>query len=302
VGTFTMRVTNGDANCPAVNERCIVAVGLVAGARQRIQVTVTKIRFLDPPSPLAVRGDLDIGGKSLIDARADTSCGNKAGSLSNGETELTGSAKKVYGYGDDDPNNKTAYSGPPPSGDVVTGVPDDVFDTFTYSPDELDSLKVIARAQGTYYQGSVTFNAANKVPNGLIFVDTKSGNNIPPSPTDSTDFASLEISGNAAVSIDHIFRGWIIVNGSAFIHGDFLMHGLLYVVNDLVYKGTGTGQIEGAVVSQNVLDTVSTSIDADSDTGGNSTIIYNCKYAKDGDNNVSQSFTTKRGTYKEVAG
>ena len=189
-------------------------------------------------------------------------------------------------------------------------MPDRVYQSFTYSNDELDMLKAIARANGTYYQTpagqTVLFNAANKVPNGLIFVDTVSGQNITPT-TPTSDFASLKISGSAAVGVDPIsgqneFQGWIIVNGSAAIDGTFLMHGLLYVVNDLTYQGTGTGQIVGAVISQNIRDTSSTSID--SDTGGNSTIIYNCAYAKYGGNQVPipQSFTTKAGTYKEAPG
>lgn len=297
VGTFTVTVTSGAANCPAVNDRCIVSVGLVAGARQRIQVTVTKIRFLDPPGPLAVRGELNIGGNSLIDARADTSCGNKAGSWSKGITNLSGS-EKVYSYDDNTANETTLYS-LDPSGDVVTLVPDAAFDLITYSNDELDALKVIARAQGTYYQGSVEFNASNKIPNGLIFVDTVSGKNITPA-TPITDFADLKISGNAPADASGIFSGWVFVNGSARIDGTFQMHGLLYVVNDLTYMGVGAGQITGAVISQNTRDIVATSID--STTGGNSTLIYNCEYARTGGNQVSQSFTVKRGTYKEVAG
>ena len=308
LGGFRVTVTAGQPLCPGVNDRCIVADGWVPNdtaasrVKQRIQVTVTKIRFLDPPGSLAVRGDLDVGGKTLIDSTKDTSCGGKGGTWSKGTTTLSGSAEKVFGYADADANTKVVYDPATPetaSGDVVTQVPDSAFDSFTYSPDELDSLKVIARAQGTYYQGTVEFNAANPVPNGLIFVDTVSGNNITPA-TLSSDFAQLKISGNAAAAKDGIYKGWIFVNGSASIDGIFVMHGLLYVVNDLIYQGVGAGQIVGAVISQNIRDTSYTSID--SDTGGNSTIIYNCKYAKDGDNNVSQSFTIKLRTYKEVAG
>ena len=300
LGVFTVSVTNG----AAPNERNIVATGWVPTntgsglkVKQRIRVTVTKIRFLDAPVALAVRGDLDIGGNSYIDSRQDTSCGNKGGSWSKDGTERHGSAT-VYGAGNDTANTEVLYS-VDPSSDMVTGVPSSVFDTFTYSNDELDMFKAIARAQGTYYQGSVLFNASNRVPNGLIFVDTVSGNNIA-SATPSSDFASLTISGDAAAAVDHIFKGWIVVNGSARIDGLFQMHGLLYVQNDLAYQGVGAGQIVGAVISQNIRDTSYTSID--SDTVGNSTIIYNCKYARDGDSNVSQSFTIKLGTYKEVAG
>jgi len=305
LGGFRVTVTPSldGAGTVIPNERKIVVDGWVPNdtaasrVKQRIQVTVTKIRFLDAPVALAVRGDLDIGGNSLIDSRADTSCGKKGGSWTKDDTARKGSAT-VYGAGDDTANTKVLYS-VDPSGDIVTKVPSAVFDTFTYSNDELDMLRAMAKAQGTYYQGSVLFNSSNKVPNGLIFVDTVSGNNIT-STTPSSDFASLRISGNAAASADNIFKGWIVVSGSARIDGVFKMHGLLYVQNDLTYQGVGNGQIEGAVISQNVRDTSSTTID--SETGGNSTILYNCAYARTGDNQVSQSFTTKLGTYKGVAG
>jgi hypothetical protein len=130
-------------------------------------------------------------------------------------------------------------------------------------------------------------------------VDTVSGKNITPT-TPTSDFGQLKISGNAAKDASGIFSGWIFVNGTASIDGIFQMHGLLYVVNDLTYMGIGAGQIVGAVISQNVRDIVATSID--SSTGGNSTIIYNCEYARTGAGEVSQSFIVKRGTYKEVAG
>jgi len=316
VGVFRVSVTNG----AAPSERNIVATGWVPSdtaasrVKQRIQVTVTKGRFLDAPGPLSVRGELDIGGNSLIDASQDTadkpsmspSCGNKGGTWSKGATSRKGTAAVCNyegGCGDKKDTPKKVVYDPSDSAtwqeDIVTDVPDSVFDSFTYSNDELDMLKVIARASGHYYQGSVLFNAGNPVPNGLIFVDTGSGKNIIPA-TPSSDFGALKISGNAAADADNVFKGWIIVNGSASIDGIFQMHGLLYVVNDLTYQGIGSGQIVGAVISQNIRDYSSTTID--SDTGGNSTIIWNCAYAKNGDLRVPQSYFVKPGTYKEVAG
>jgi hypothetical protein len=64
--------------------------------------------------------------------------------------------------------------------------------------------------------------------------------------------------------------------------------------------GTGTGQIVGAVLSQNIRDTSATSIDTD--TGGNSTILWNCAYAKTGGGQLPQTFTIEPGTYKEISG
>ena len=316
VGGFRVTVTASVVGGVVVpSERNILVDGWVPNdtapnrVKQRIQVTVSKIRFLDAPAPLAVRGELEVGGHSYIDARTDMSCGPKGGSWSKDKTDQGGSSK-VYGVDDvvngpnlDVANQPTLYS-QNPAGDIVTNVPDAVFDTFTYSSDELTMLKTIAKANGTYYQGEVKFDASNLIPNGLVFVDTVSGQNITPS-TPTSDFAKLRISGDAAEHVDaatgdRIFQGWIVVAGSARIDGLFQMHGLLYVQNDLTYMGIGKGQIVGAVISQNVRDTVSTSID--SDTGGNSTILWNCKYAQDGDSQVSQSFIVKLGSYRAVAG
>lgn len=313
VGVFTVSVTNG----AQPSERDIVATGWVPSnvgpdpkVKQVINVTVIKLRNFAglAPAALSVRGELDVGGHSLVDSRSDTSCGLKAGSLSRDNTDREGSAD-VWGSGDttnpNQANDKVTYA-VNPAGDIVWNTPNGVFDTFTYSPDELNMLKAIAKANGSYYQGEVSFNANNQIPNGVVFVDTVSGNNITAS-TPSSDFAQLRISGNPAQYTDPVtgqglYNGWLIVNGSAEIDGVMVMHGLLYVVNDLTYMGVGYGRIEGAVISQNVRDTSRTAID--SDTGGNSTIIYNCAYAKYGGGGVKlpQSFLIKPGSYKEVAG
>jgi hypothetical protein len=76
------------------------------------------------------------------------------------------------------------------------------------------------------------------------------------------------------------------------------MHGRAYVQNDFTYTGTGTGEIDGAVISQNVRDTSSTTIDTN--TGGNAGIQYNCAYARTGGGQLPQTWTIKAGTYKEI--
>ena len=314
VGVFTVSVTNG----AAPNQRDIVATGWVPSdtatnrVKQRIQVTVNKLRNFagDAPAALTVRGEVDIGGNTLIDAKQDTTCGKKAGTWSRGTTDQ-GGASKVYGYDDcvNDvctpgnlaiANQKLPWATNPTS-DIVTTVPDAKFDPFTYTSDELNMLKAIAKANGSYYQGSVYFHSSNKMPNGVIFVDSVSGNNLTTS-TPVSDYGWLKISGNPSSSGDGVFRGWIIVNGTATIDGNMEIHGLVYLVNDLSYKGTGTGKIVGAAISQNIKDIVQSSIDTD--TTGNSTVVYNCAYAKNGDGgaNIPMSFSIKPGTYKQVAG
>ena len=297
LGVFTVSVTNGGAS----NERDVVAVGWVptnAGAgpktHQKIIATVSRIRFLDPPAGLVVRGEIDAGGNSTVDSRSDTTCGNKAGTWSLGRTTIGGSAT-IFAH---DTNNTANQAS-----DAVQNVANSAFDPYTYSNAELDALKAIAKAQGTYYQGTVTFNASNQMPNGIIYVDTVSGQDIDangPNTTPVSDFAAVDIHGNAPADPSGIFSGWIIVAGSLAISGSFQMHGMIYVLNDLSYTGTGAGEIDGAVISQNVRDISATTIDTNA--GGNAAIYYNCNYAKNGGGQVPQSWTIKAGSYKEVSG
>ena len=299
MGVFTVSVANGATS----SERDIVATGWTPTntgtgpkAKQKIQVTVFNPLFNlnPPPSALTVRGEINASGHALIDSRSDTSCGNKAGSMSKGATTAGGSAA-IYGADGNNTSNQ--------SGDMVQNVADTVFDQYTYSNKELNAYKALAKKNGTYYQGSVNFNASNKMPNGIVFIDTVSGNNIDangPNTTATSDFASVDISGNAPLDASGIFSGMLIVAGSLTIHGSFQMHGLVYVQNDFTYLGTGAGQITGAVLSQNIRDTSATSIDTD--TGGNSTIIWNCDYAKRGGGYLPPTFTIEPGTYKEVSG
>ena len=297
VGVFTVSVTNG----AQPNERNVVATGWSptntgtgSKAKQKIQVIVFQTRFLDPPGALTVRGEISASGHSLIDSHADTSCGPRVGTYSKGVTTVGGSAA-IYGADGNLIKNQ--------AGDMTQNAPDATFNPYTYSNDELNALKTLAKANGTYYQGTVSFNSSDKMPNGIIYVDTVSGQNIDKNGANTTptsDFASVDIHGNAPLDATGIFSGMLIVAGALSISGNIQMHGLVYALNDITYLGTGTGQIVGAVVSQNVRDVSVTSIDTD--TGGNSTIIWNCNYAKTAGGQLPQSFTIEAGTYKEISG
>jgi hypothetical protein len=297
VGVFTVSVTNG----ATANERNVVATGWTPTdtgpgpkVKQRITATVYKIRFADPPAALMVRGEIGVGGNSTIDSRSDTSCGAKDGSWSLGATSIGGSAS-IYSYDGNNSANQLT--------DARQFLASSAFDPYTYSNAELSALKTIAKAQGTYYQGANLFNSGNKIPNGIIYIDTVSGQNIDaagPNTTPIGDFASVTIHGNAPADTSGIFSGWLIVAGSLSISGDFRMRGMIYVLNDLTYTGTGTGRIDGAIITQNIRDTSSTSIDTNA--AGNAAIYYNCGYAKTGGGQVPQTWTIESGTYKEVSG
>jgi hypothetical protein len=290
LGVYKVTVTNGAAS----NERDIVARGFLpneasARSKQRISVTVIKFKFLDPPAALSVRGELQVGGNTNISAHNDTSCGAKPGTFTTGTTTVQGGSADVYGADGNNTKNQ--------AGDIAQGQPTATFDQYLLTDADLAALKSYARAQGTYYQGSVTFNSSNRMPNGVVFVDSVSGNPVTAT-SDPTDMANLTIHGNAPSSSDGIFHGWLIVNGSLAISGNFQMWGYGYVQNDLTYTGTGTGQIVGAMLSRNIQDTSSTTIDTN--TGGNASVVYDCAKARNGGGFVPTTFTVKAGTYKEI--
>ncbi len=308
IGVVFVTVTNGINP----NERNVVAVGWAptnagsgAKAHQKIQATVSRFIFsaTPPPAALTVQGQINITGNTNIDSRPDQSCGPKDGTWSVGSTAVGGSGD-VYGADGNNTANQSALTG---ITDVKQNVPPSAFVPFILKNQDLNSLKAMAQAAGTYYSGaavsSLTFNAGNLLPNGIIFVDTVSGLNVDvngANTTPTSDLANVSIHGNSPADPSGIFRGMIVVAGTLSISGDFHARGLVYAVNDLIYEGTGTGLIEGAVMSQNIRDVSSTTIDTN--TGGNSSIIYNCGYASNPGGQMSQGFTVQPGSYKEVSG
>ena len=296
LGSFRVTVAQG----VATNERTVEAVGSIPNdtsprAKQRIRVTLIKFKFLTPPAALSVRGELQVGGNTLIDSRADGTCGNKMGTFTTGLTEVQGGSAEVYGRdGNNDPNQYTGA----PIPDIAQSQPTAVFDQYLLTDEDMAALKSYAKSQGTYYQGNVEFSASNTMPNGVIFIDTVSG--APMTATsDPDDQANVTIHGNAPSSADGIFHGWLIINGRLSISGNFQMWGYGYVMNDLTYTGTGTGQIVGAMLSRNIQDTSYTTIDTN--TGGNASILYDCAKARSGGGMVPQTYSVKAGTYKEVS-
>ncbi len=320
IGVARVSVTQGTNT----NERNVVSVGFVptrpGNAHQKIQATVSRFLFKGspPPASLTVAGEINVGGNANIDSRGDTSCGAKDGTWSQGFTAYGGSGA-VYGADGNNTQNQTAagLTSSSPITDIRQSVPATAFDPYTLKNADLDSLKALAKANGTYFSGSsvtsLLFNSGHQLPNGIIFIDTVSGQNIDANApvgtncllggtgcTPTSDFASVAIHGGAEANASGIFSGMIIVAGSLAISGDFHMHGMVYVVNDLTYVGTGNGEIDGAVFSRNIRDTSSTTIDTN--TGGNARINYNCGYVKNPGGQMPQGFTVEPGTYKEISG
>jgi hypothetical protein len=257
---------------------------------------------------LCVRGDVRVWGSSLIDGTTDPGCKTVNGVAASGQIDQGGSSQVVGGS---QPNTPTAD-----------------FDQLTYGPKDLQQLRELAKANGTYfgpgypdgtadssttYDGNLTFDSSHKLKDGVVFIDTVSGSDIPANIEIQklSDFAHVNIQGNpfcggspTCAGGGDTFRGWIVVNGSLSISGNMTIDGLVYVVNDLTYNGTGTGQILGLAVSQNIRDTTLTAIssnntDYDSTTAGNSRIKFNCANARS-PGGPPLGFLLEAASYREI--
>lgn len=324
-GGFMVTVRNDQTVPPNANTREITAVGWTPTnsntdkrpkAHRTIfaRVSVLPNLALTAPCALCVRGALNITGNSVVNGtntgtNADK-CGdnNKYGTFTRDATTAGGSTSITGGV----------------TPAVAQNQPASAFDGFTYSSDNLNTIKELAKKNGTYFgpgypNGGTTpdysasygckdvkFNSGTQVGNGVVFVDTCDGQNLTPSSSDS-NIANVNIGGGAFTGQPPLpgypatagaFSGWLVVNGSLRMNGDITVNGMVYAVNDFNYNGTGTGGINGLAISQNPFDASATTIDANST--GNSAINFNC-------NNVSQlpnrplGFQLIPGSYREVS-
>jgi hypothetical protein len=317
-GGYRVSVTSPDlVNRP--NERLITSTGFWTPtddtdprtARRRIQATVERLPpfAFNTPCALCVRGDLGVGGNALVDGTTDPTCGGiKKGAIAAGSVAVGGSAE-IHGDSDTTADNIDG-------GDYQQNQTNpSVFAGITLNASNFKTLRELAKRNGTYFgpgypngtlasspawTGSVGFSSSNKLKNGIVFIDTVSGNDIPAdmASQDPADFANVTINGNPFVSGD--FAGWIVVNGSLQISGNMKIDGLVYAVNDFVYNGTGTGQIVGLAVSQNIRDVTASAISGDAETTGQSKIKFNCANLTPPPQ-AAIGYTLVPGTYRELS-
>lgn len=288
---FKLTITRDPAND---YERYVTALGYAPDengqfrAVKKIQATLTKLRWASvlPPAALAITGALDVGGNATIDARSNHCSGGSpsGGSMSTGTTARTGNSA-IYGPGNDVANELADM----PQGSL-NSVP-----TMTW--DELQTLRALAKATGTYYQGPTTFDGNNPLPSqgGIVFIDTTTGNDLTVGPpaTPTSEMGTVTITGSQT------FSGWIIALGDVTVSGTVSLTGSIYARNDFVFDGNGT--ITGAVTTANKLLTVQSSVD--STQSGNSTLNYHCTAAQTGGGTVSATgWVLKPLTYREVEG
>jgi cytoskeletal protein CcmA (bactofilin family) len=314
-GAFQVTVTSPDpVNQP--NLRRIVSIGRTPAtgperSHRKIQADVEHLPpfGFNTPCALCVRGDLGVGGSALVDGTTDSSCGGiKKGAIAAGNVVVDGSAT-IQG-------DASATANQDGSDYLQNQTNPNLFSGITLNSSNFKVLRELAKQNGTYFgpgypngtaattpawTGSVGFDSSNKVKNGIVFIDTVSGNDIPkdiPS-QNPADFASVTINGNPFVSGD--FTGWIIVNGSLAISGNMKINGLVYAVNDFVYNGTGTGEIVGLAISQNIRDVSATAISStDALADGNSRVKFNCANLNPPPR-AAIGYTLVPGTYRELS-
>ncbi len=293
VGGFIVTVGPGGA----VNERTITAVGYVPNnvnpvAIKKIQTTVTKIKWLDPPCAVCAGGEAPPGDPTNVRVGGSASI---TASTSQGAQYCPGVTPMAatYSAGSVNTNGHPNITGPSGGSDILTNQPAANFAPFLFTDSDMVTLKSLAKANGTYYQGNQSWSSPP--PNGIIFVDTPSGNPLTNS-SPSSDMIGVDIHGNWPSG----WNGWLVVAGSIQISGNTALNGLVYAQNDVTLHGTGGGNITGAVISTNRVDTNSTNVDTEDI--GNAPITYNCPAVRTGGGTIPQGWFVKPGTYKEVPG
>jgi hypothetical protein len=172
-----------------------------------------------------------------------------------------------------------------------------VFDEVAFGSSELSALKALARARGTYYQGRVSFDATRPVPDGVVFVDTASGQPISAATSDA-DLAAVTLGTGASSRSSGVVRGWIIVNGNLSIDGNVVLEGLAFAADR--FSQAGTAQILGAAMAGHVRSTAPSRIEARPMTGP--ALAWRCETGRTGGGAIVQRWIVKPGTYREAAG
>ena len=176
----------------------------------------------------------------------------------------------------------------------------DAFDAFALASYELDALRRVARSNGTYYRGSVTFDSGHPLPNGIVFVDAVDGQDATAATPDGA-FARVAVVGSAASGRGNTFDGWLIVNGSLAISGPVQINGLVYALGDIQHTPTGPGRVEGQMIAAHVRHGAATRISG-SGPSGHSVIRMNCAHVQNGGaatGFVPQTWSVVPGSYTE---
>src|SRR5438445_55871 len=255
-------------------------------------ITSLTVAFLAPPCAVCAGGEQPPGTSTQIQVGGSASI---TANLANGAQYCAGvnPTAAAYSQGSIGTNGHPSITGPTGGSDTAPNQPNSNFTNFLFSDSDILTLKSLAKANGTYYQGNQTWTSPP--PGGIIFVDTPSGN-VLTSSSPSSDLITVDVHGNWGAG----WNGWMVVAGSIHVSGNISLNGLLYAQNDVTLHGAGGGSITGAVISTNRVDTSSTNVDTDDI--GNAPISYNCPSVRNGGGTIPQNWFVKPGTYREVPG
>lgn len=311
VGSFKVTVANG----AQLNQKLVTAIGYVPNATtptavKEIKVTVTRISPINPVCGLCAGGEnppgttttIKVGGSASVNATTSVQGSVAAGAFCSGVAPVA--AVATTGGGTVSLNGSPNLYAPGTGGSTLSGTAATQTNasfpsTMLLTDSDMATLKAMAQAKGTYYKPSTaggTVTWTSPPPNGIIFVDTFSGNPLTASsPLSDVSSPLVDIHGNWSSG----WTGWLIVAGSVSISGNVTMSGLIYAQNDVSLNGTGGGSISGAVISTNRVDTTSSTI-ADITATGNAPLRYNCPAVQSGGGSLSQNWFLVPGTYREV--
>lgn len=294
---FIVSVANAASGRP--NERDIVSVGFVPApgnprAVKRIAATAMKLTWLDPPCALCLGGESPDGITPVVQITGNTAVNASDAAGPTPATYCAGQvpASAILTTGVVANSGNPAISAPPAGTSIIQGEGRPAFATFTLSDSDLAILRVLARANGTYYQGAQTFTAPP--PNGLVFIDTLSGNPLTHSSPPS-DLFEVDIHGNWSNG----WRGWFIAAGRIRLAGQIDMTGLIYSQNTIEAQLQGEGRVRGAIIASQRIEAVS-SLVGSGDVGGGG-LTYDCPAVRSGGGALPGNWFLKPGTYREVA-
>jgi hypothetical protein len=300
-GGFTVRIQDS----AAANERIITAVGYVPSnalnptnnpiAKKEIRLTASRFKKVDPPCAICAGGEQPDG--AVTDIRIGGSAHVRASPATGAQfcADAPPVQAAVMSQGTVSTNGTPELAAPPGGQPSIPGAPASVFNSFIFTDAEMAQLRDMAKATGTYLKGQQSYSFSSPPPNGIVFIDTPSGNPFTNN-SPSSDIVNVDIHGNWSQG----WSGWFIVAGSVQLSGNIMMTGMLYAQNDVTLHGTGNSGFTGAVISTNRMDTTSSRV-ADVEDIGNAPITYNCQAVRDGGGTISQRWFPKSGTFREVA-
>jgi Tfp pilus assembly protein PilX len=227
------------------------------------------------PGAVSAAGSISMSGNSIADGAnsapgTPNSCPNKAGDTNrdNGQDGISrsGSAETNGTVAD----GAVAYSDPKLVGSQK--LPVSQFNQSLLTDAQLNALKALAQADGTYVKPPSGSQISVTINDGLVFVDRP----------DPSTLADVRVSGTNT-------GGWLIVLGKITVDGNVIAggvyRGLFYALDTITMNSVGPGAIYGAMVAANVSGSATAVT-----MSGNAKVYYDCSGVGTGGGTFSTGF------------